>query len=127
MPSAAPMTMLDVSMTAMSPRDPVAAAPTAGPAETISLADLPAGAFGTIEAVLPGSGDDPLVLRLIEIGFVPGERVRIVARGRPGNEPIAVRLAATDSGRRNRSGATFALRRHEADLVRIVPDQPLRR
>ena len=52
-----------------------------------------------------------LVLRLTEIGFVPGEAVRIVASGVPGREPLAVRLGHT----------TFALRRHEAALVRVTP------
>lgn len=52
-----------------------------------------------------------LVLRLIEIGFLPGEKVRVVAHGRPGFEPIAVRLGHT----------TFALRRHEAALIQLEP------
>ncbi len=99
--------------------DAAASAPRA-----ISLADLPVGDFATIHAVLPSdhAEDHDIVLRLIEIGFVPGERVRIVAVGRPGHEPIAVRLSAADSGRRGLNGATFALRRYEAALVRVVPD-----
>ncbi len=90
----------------------------------IALSDLPVGAFATIHAVLPAHGetDRHLVLRLIEIGFVPGERVRVIAQGHPGRQPIAVRLAATDSGRRSMSGSTFAMRRHEADFIRVVPD-----
>ena len=90
----------------------------------ITLGDLPIGGFATIEAVMPGKDevDRHLVLRLIEIGFVPGERVRVVAVGRPGNEPLAVRLTAADSGRRNTNGSTFALRRHEAGFVRVIPD-----
>jgi ferrous iron transport protein A len=50
-----------------------------------------------------------LVLRLVEIGFLPGERVRIVARGFPGGDPLAVRVG----------GTTFALRRHEAACIRV--------
>lgn len=93
----------------------------------IALSDLPVGAFATIHAVLPADGDTDrqLVLRLIEIGFVPGERVRVIAQGHPGRQPIAVRLAATDSGRRSMSGSTFAMRRHEADFIRVVPDLPV--
>lgn len=53
-----------------------------------------------------------IVLRLIEIGFLPGETVRIVAYGRPGREPIAVRLGHT----------TFALRRHEAAFIHVFPE-----
>jgi ferrous iron transport protein A len=48
-------------------------------------------------------------LRLLELGFVEGERLRVVARGLGGGEPIAVRVGAT----------TFALRRFEADHVRV--------
>jgi ferrous iron transport protein A len=54
--------------------------------------------------------DRDLVLRLTEIGFVPGEAVRIVASGLPGREPLAVRLGHT----------TFALRRHEASFIHVT-------
>ncbi len=50
-----------------------------------------------------------LVLRLVEIGFLPGEPVRVIARGFPGGEPLAVRVGSS----------TFALRRHEAALVQV--------
>jgi ferrous iron transport protein A len=50
-------------------------------------------------------------LRLQELGFVPGERLRVIAHGYPGREPIAVRIGST----------TFALRRFEADHVLVVP------
>jgi ferrous iron transport protein A len=50
-------------------------------------------------------------LRLRELGFVPGEQVRIVAVSFPGADPIAVRLGNT----------TFALRRHEAAMVHVTP------
>ena len=50
-------------------------------------------------------------LRLLELGFVEGEPLRVVAHGYPGREPIAVRIGST----------TFALRRFEADHVLVVP------
>ena len=50
--------------------------------------------------------------RLRELGFLPGERVWIVARGPIGREPIAVRVGT----------GTFALRRIEAACVRVAPD-----
>lgn len=56
-----------------------------------------------------GAGDDSLLLRLMEIGFLPGESVRIVATGFPGPDPLAVRIGQ----------ATFALRSHEAALVLV--------
>ena len=78
---------------------------------TVSLTTLEAGSAGTIAGVAPPqAGQDPeLVLRLIEIGFLPGEPVRVIARGQPGNDPIAVRLGHT----------TFALRRFEAAFVQV--------
>lgn len=54
-----------------------------------------------------------LLQRLMEIGFLPGEPVRIVAAGFPGGDPLAVRVGQ----------ATFALRRHEAALVRVATAQ----
>ena len=91
----------------------------------IALSALPLGQFATVHAVLPGESesDRELILRLIEIGFVPGERVRVVAVGRPGGDPIAVRLTVADSGRAAMNGSTFAMRRHEADFIRVVPDR----
>lgn len=82
----------------------------------ISLHQLPKHQWATVLDVLrPDSPEDrDLVLRLTEIGFVPGEAVRIVASGVPGREPLAVRLGHT----------TFALRRHEAALIRVTPGAP---
>lgn len=56
--------------------------------------------------------DQDLVLRLMEIGFLPGESVRIVGTGFPGPDPLAVRVGQ----------ATFALRRHEAAKVLVTLD-----
>lgn len=50
-----------------------------------------------------------VALRLLEIGFLPGESVRVIAHGQPGHDPLAVRIGHT----------TFALRRHEAALVQV--------
>jgi len=49
-------------------------------------------------------------LRLLELGFIEGEPLRVVAHGYPGREPIAVRIGNT----------TFALRRFEAEHVLVV-------
>jgi len=51
--------------------------------------------------------------RLEEVGFLPGERVTVIARGQPGNEPLAVRVGHS----------TFALRRAEAACVQVRPWQ----
>lgn len=52
-----------------------------------------------------------VLLRLLEIGFLPGEPVQVMAWAFPGHDPLAVRVGHT----------TFALRRHEAALVRVSP------
>lgn len=81
--------------------------------DAVRLDELPSNQWATVlDLVLPTESDDrELVLRLSEIGFVPGEAVRIVATGVPGREPLAVRLGHT----------TFALRRHEASFIRVIP------
>ena len=56
--------------------------------------------------------EQELMLRLMEIGFLPGELVRIVATGFPGPDPLAIRVGA----------ATFALRRYEASRVLVTPE-----
>jgi len=54
--------------------------------------------------------DEHTLLRLLEIGFLPGEPVRLMASGPAGRDPLAVRVGHS----------TFALRRHEAALVRVT-------
>jgi ferrous iron transport protein A len=49
--------------------------------------------------------------RLRELGFIAGEPVRLLRRGQPGGEPLAVRVGVS----------TFALRRAEADCVLVRP------
>jgi ferrous iron transport protein A len=79
----------------------------------LTLDRLPDRQWATVLDVarLAGQEERQLALRLTEIGFVPGEPVRILARGVPGNDPLAVRVGQT----------TFALRRHEAALVQVTP------
>jgi len=59
--------------------------------------------------VLADEEDRGVALRLLEIGFLPGESVRVIAHGYPGHDPLAVRVGHT----------TFALRSHEAALVQV--------
>ncbi len=77
-----------------------------------TLASLQKGGNARIEGLSPASGNDEAatLLRLVELGFVPGELVRVVAKAFPGGYPMAVRVGNT----------TFALRRHEASLIRIA-------
>jgi ferrous iron transport protein A len=59
--------------------------------------------------ISPDEEDRGVALRLLEIGFLPGETVRVIAHGYPGHDPLAVRVGHT----------TFALRSHEAALVQV--------
>jgi ferrous iron transport protein A len=90
---------------------------------TLRLADLATGAPARVVSVSAADADATadsgestgLGRRLAELGFLPGERLRIVARGFLGREPIAVRIGT----------GTFALRLFEAACIRVCPEQPL--
>jgi ferrous iron transport protein A len=75
------------------------------------LTDLAVDATGSVLAVEApvGAPHSDLPLRLAELGFLPGERVRLIAR-LPLGGPLAVRVGT----------GTFALRREEAACVRIA-------
>ena len=75
----------------------------------MSLRDLPQRASARIAAIVPHAMPDAVAQRLEELGFVPGETIRVVARGPIGREPIAVQVGFT----------RFALRRAEAERVMI--------
>ena len=88
---------------------------TTNPPLDISLADLPPGLPARVTNVTPDPAKAPgVVRRLAEIGFLPGEAVRIVARGMLASGPIAVRVGT----------GTFALRPFEAHCIRVCPEQP---
>ncbi|HEX4242281.1 MAG TPA: FeoA family protein [Steroidobacteraceae bacterium] len=81
----------------------------------IRLADLAPGATARVVSV--SASDTPasseLGRRLAELGFLPGEVVRIVAKGLMARAPIAVRIGT----------GTFALRLFEAACIRVRPEQ----
>ncbi|MFA9215951.1 MAG: ferrous iron transport protein A [Sphingomonadaceae bacterium] len=84
-------------------------------APLIQLDTLATGASGTVVHVAPGDlADDgaDLARRLMELGFVPGEKIRLLKRGMPGGEPLAIKVG----------NSTFALRRFEAALISIQPE-----
>jgi ferrous iron transport protein A len=80
----------------------------------VRLADLATGAEARVVSVSAAAPSASLELgrRLAELGFLPGERLRIVARGFMGREPIAVRIGT----------GTFALRLFEAACIRVCPE-----
>ena|SRR5450631_2012123 len=92
--------------------DTVAAVP-----QTIGLADLPSGISARVVAVSPAAPGTPaeLAKRLAELGFLPGETVRIVGRGWLAREPLAVRVGT----------GTFALRLFEAACIHVCPEPVL--
>jgi ferrous iron transport protein A len=81
-------------------------------AQTLRLDMLPKGQTATVAALHPGPEDRAMALRLMEIGFLPGETVRVIAHGFPAADPLAVRVGQ----------ATFALRRHEAAMIQVNVD-----
>ncbi len=58
-----------------------------------------------------GDGESALRLRLLELGFAPGEKIRVLAVSFPQGDPMAIRVG----------NSTFALRRHEAAMVQLMP------
>jgi len=74
----------------------------------VSLAALPPGTCASVVGV--GSSTAPLSAlerRLLELGFVHGEQIEVLAEARPGRDPFVVRVGHT----------TLALRRREAQSV----------
>ena len=85
-------------------------------APTLTTLDtLMAGQGGTVIHLAPaphsgGAGVD-VARRLMELGFVPGERIRMLRRGLQGG-PLAIKVGQS----------TFALRRFEAALISVKPE-----
>ena len=107
------------------PRVRVAGTPEADTRTTVPLTALARHATGTVAGVRLASADsaagssaddERMALRLMEIGFVQGAQLRVIAFGQPGDDPIGVRVGG-------RGGvSTFALRRLEASCVWVWPD-----
>ncbi|MBI3527653.1 MAG: ferrous iron transport protein A [Betaproteobacteria bacterium] len=79
----------------------------------VPLSSIGVGQTAIIREVRTGTSESEgsdIGLRLLELGFVEGESLRVIAHGYPGREPLAVRIGNT----------TFALRRFEAEHVLVV-------
>lgn len=81
----------------------------------ITLDALAAGQGCVVKSLVQTDDGDrtktSVLRRLMEIGFVPGERLRMVRRGTRGG-PLAIKVGQS----------TFALRPFEAALVSVTPD-----
>jgi ferrous iron transport protein A len=96
------------------PMDPIRVPPEA-PSQPCNLAQLRKGDCATVTGMAAGHEHvGGLRLRLMELGFVPGEQVRVLAESFPGRDPMAIRVG----------NSTFALRRHEARWIEVRPRQP---
>jgi ferrous iron transport protein A len=84
------------------------------PTSPIALAELAPGTRARVVGVSAhgGEGSADVGRRLAELGFLPGEAVRVLARGFLSRDPIAVRVGT----------GTFALRLFEAACVRVCPE-----
>jgi ferrous iron transport protein A len=73
------------------------------------LTDLPKGQSALVTQVRDLHPTDGIARRLRDLGFVPGEPVRVVAQGPWQADPLLVQIGST----------RFALRRAEAERVDI--------
>lgn len=87
------------------------ATPAAANAALLTLATAPVGRPFTVRAVTAADHAPDWPSQLADIGFLPGERVAVMTRGMPGNDPLVVRIGMS----------TFALRAAEAACVQIEP------
>ena len=80
------------------------------------LSTLPNGSHAVVADVVAGSSEVSVatVRRLGELGFIPGEPVRVLRRGPGGRDPLAVQIGETQ----------FALRLIEANCIRVRTHEP---
>jgi ferrous iron transport protein A len=77
----------------------------------MTLSDLPTDHPAHVRAVRAAEQQPEWVRQLADIGFVPGEPVRVLRRAAPGGDPMVVRIGSS----------TLALRRAEAACIEVDP------
>jgi ferrous iron transport protein A len=87
--------------------DRIATMGTDGATLAVSLSALRPGTAAVVLGVGHNSTVTPVERRLLELGFISGERVEVVAEARPGRDPFVVRVGSTQ----------LALRRREAETI----------
>lgn len=80
------------------------------------LSQLANGSHAVVERIVPGGVEISFatLLRLGELGFIPGEPVQMLRRGPGGREPLAVQVGDTQ----------FALRLLEAQCIEVQRVEP---
>jgi ferrous iron transport protein A len=73
------------------------------------ISDMKIGEQAIITSVVPISANDSIVRRLINLGFVEGEDVKLITFGPIGQDPLLVQIGFT----------RFALRASEASRVEV--------
>ncbi|HHW4679013.1 MAG TPA: FeoA family protein [Xylella sp.] len=81
----------------------------------MTLLDIVLHCTAVVEAVEDRQPNDVIARRLRELGFVAGEEITVLATGPFGGEPLLVQVGYT----------RFALRRAEAQRIRVVPMETL--
>lgn len=76
---------------------------------TLTLDQLPLNVWAEVLEIVAPSHTPEWQDWLEDIGFLPGERVQLLTRARPGGDPLVVRVG----------GSTFALRRAEAACISV--------
>jgi ferrous iron transport protein A len=77
----------------------------------VTLLDMVLRRTAVVVAVEDRQPNDVIARRLRELGFVAGEEITVLATGPLGREPLLVQVGYT----------RFALRRVEAQRIRVVP------
>lgn len=87
--------------------DRIATLNASGTPVAVSLSALRPGTAATVLGVGHANEISPIERRLLELGFISGERVEVIAEARPGHDPFVVRVGNTQ----------LALRRREAETI----------
>ena len=77
---------------------------------TVSLLSLSRNQSALVAVVDERTPGDVVARRLGELGFVPGEQVKMLASGPVGADPVLIQVGFT----------RFALRRAEADRIKVL-------
>jgi len=104
--------MRNILIHTANPMDATARPPGMTALEARPLSVLSPGATASVVSVGGTDGAfTPIERRLIELGFVHGEHIEVIAQAMPGGDPFVVRVGTT----------TFALRRREVETVWVEP------